>query len=49
MPCWADEQDRTLQNLVHKYIVNFQNIEPNYLFKVTQEHFPNFIGEGKSA
>jgi hypothetical protein len=49
MSRWSDEQDVLLRNLVKKNLVNYTNLEPNYLFKVTQEHFPNFIRTGASA
>jgi hypothetical protein len=49
MSCWSDEQDILLRNLIKKNLVNYTNLEPNYLFEVTQEHFPNFIGTGASA
>ena len=49
MSRWGDEQDRQLRNLVRTNAINYQNLDPNYLFEVTQTHFPGFIGEGPSA
>jgi hypothetical protein len=49
MSRWSDEQDVLLRNLLKKNLVNYTNLEPNYLFKVTQEHFPNFIGTGAAV
>jgi hypothetical protein len=46
---WTDEQDTALRNLVCKNLINYTNLEPNYLFEVTQEYFPDFIGTGASA
>jgi hypothetical protein len=49
MSHWTNKQSNHLRNLVRKNLVNYTNLEPNYLFKVTQEHFPNFMGRGPSA
>jgi hypothetical protein len=49
MSRWSNEQDALLLALAKKNIVNYNNIEPDYLFDVTQEHFPNFIGTVASA
>ena len=49
MSRWTDEQDAALRKLVSKNIISYTNLEPNYLFEVTQEHFPDFIGTGTSA
>ena len=49
MSRWTDEQDAALRKLVNKNIITYTNLEPNYLFEVTQEHFPDFIGTGTSA
>lgn len=49
MSRWTDEQDAALRKLVNKNIITYTNLEPNYLFKVTQEHFPDFIRTGASA
>ncbi len=46
MSRWTNEQDTHLRHLVRKNIVSYTNLEPNYLFEVTQEHFPDFIGTG---
>ena len=46
---WTDEQDAALRKLVNKNLINYTNLEPNYLFEVTQEYFPDFIGTGASA
>jgi len=46
---WTDEQDAALRKLVNKNIITYTNLELNYLFEVTQEHFPDFIGTGASA
>jgi hypothetical protein len=49
MSCWSNKQDHLLCNLIKKNIVNYTNLELNYLFKVTQEHFPNFVRQGPTA
>ena len=49
MSRWTDKQDAALRKLVNKNIITYTNLEPNYLFEVTQEHFPDFIGTGASA
>ncbi len=49
MSRWSNEQDLFLCKLVKKDIVNYTNLKPNYLFDITQEHFPNFIGQGPTA
>ncbi len=49
MSCWTNEQSNYLCNLVRKNLVNYTYLEPNYLFEVTQEHFPDFIEQGPSA
>ena len=49
MSRWSDEQDRLLRKLVRTNQINYQNLEPNYLFEVTQTYFPEFVGEGASA
>ena len=49
MSRWTDEQDTLLRKLVARNIITYTNLEPNYLFEVTQEHFPSFVGTGPSA
>lgn len=49
MSRWGEEQDRQLRNLVRTNQINYLNLEPNYLFEVTQTYWPEFIGEGPSA
>ena len=49
MSRWSSKEDACLRQLVCKNIVNYTNLEPNYLFKVTQEHFPQLIGRGPWA
>jgi len=49
MSRWGDPQDRELRNLVRRNEINYQNLEPNYLFEVMQQHWPDFVGEGPSA
>ena len=49
MPRWTDEQDTKLRNLVKNNSVTYTNLEPSYLFEVTQEYFPDFIGTGLRA
>jgi hypothetical protein len=46
MSRWSDEQNTKLRDLVRKNIVSYTNLEPNYLFEVSQEHFPDFIVSG---
>ena len=49
MSRWTDKQDAELRQLVNKNILTYTNLEPNYLFEVTKEHFPSFIGTGSQA
>ena len=49
MSRWSDEQDRLLRKLVRRNQINYQNLEPNYLFETTQAFFPDHVGEGPSA
>ena len=49
MSRWSEEQDRLLRKLVRTNQINYQNLEPNYLFETTQAFFPDHIGEGTSA
>jgi hypothetical protein len=49
MSRWSDKQDLYLCKLVKKNIINYNNLKPNYLFGVTQEHLLDFIGTGASA
>jgi hypothetical protein len=49
MSCWTNEQDSQLRHLVKKKLVTYTNLATNYLFEVTQEHFPDFIGPGTHA
>ncbi len=49
MSRWTNKQDSQLRHLVKKNLVTYTNLEPNYLFEVTQEHFPDFIGTGTQA
>ena len=49
MSRWSSQEDLRLRQLVRRNIINYTNIEPNYLFEVTQEHFPQFIGTGPQA
>ena len=48
-PRWTDQQDAQLWQLVRNNSINYQNLEPNYLFEVSQEFFPDFIGSGSSG
>jgi hypothetical protein len=49
MSRWTDEQDTALRKLVKDNIITYTNLEPNYLFEVSQEHFPDFVGTGTST
>ena len=49
MSSWINKQDSEFHQIVNKNLVNYTNLDPNYLFEVTQEHFPSFIGTGSSA
>ncbi len=49
MSRWSNKQDLFLCKLVKMNIVNYTNLKPNYLFDITQEHFPTFIGQGPTA
>ena len=49
MSRWSDKQDNLLRNLVKKNLINYTNLELNYLFEVTQEHFLTFLGTGASS
>ena len=48
-PRWTDQQDVQLRQLVRNNSINYQNLEPNYLFEVSQEFFLDFIGSGSSG
>ncbi len=44
---WTDEQDAALRKLVNKNLINYTNLELNYLFEVTQEYFPISSGQAQ--
>jgi hypothetical protein len=46
---WAQAEDNLLRQLIRSGTVNPANLEPDYLFQVTQDHFPAFVGEGATG
>lgn len=46
---WGPAEDLLLRQHIHSGLINPQNLDPIYLFQVTQDHFPAFIGEGASS
>ena len=43
---WSGKQDTDLQELLGNNIVDYRNRNPDYLFQITEEHFPAYITPG---
>jgi hypothetical protein len=43
---WSGTQEKGLQKLIRNNIVNYRNRNPDYLFLITEEHFPDYISPG---
>jgi hypothetical protein len=43
---WSSKQETELQELLRNNIVDYKNRNPDYLFQITEEHFPAFITPG---
>jgi hypothetical protein len=46
---WGTTNDKLLGDLLHSNTINSRNRTAEYLFSVTEEHFPNFISPGMSG
>ena len=40
---WSGKQEEDLRDLICYNIVDYRNRNPDYLFEITEEHFPDFI------
>jgi hypothetical protein len=43
---WSRIQEEELQNLIRSNTVDYRNRNPDYLFQITEEHFPAYITPG---
>jgi len=43
---WSIKQEEDLQDLIRNNIVDYRNRNPDYLFQITEEHFPAYITPG---
>ena len=43
---WSGKQDTELQELLRNNIIDYRNRNPDYLFQITEEHFPAYITPG---
>ena len=43
---WSSKQEEDLQDLIRNNIVDYRNRNPDYLFQITEEHFPAYITPG---
>jgi hypothetical protein len=46
---WGTTKDKLLGDLLCSNTINYRNQTAEYLFSVTEEHFPNFISPGTSG
>ena len=46
---WSVKQEEDLETLIRNNIVDFRNRNPDYLFQITEEHFPAYITPGASG
>jgi hypothetical protein len=37
------EQEADLKNFIHSNTINYRNRAPDYLFKISEQYFPDFI------
>ena len=49
MARWSEVENALLRQLIRSGTVNPSNLDPDYLFQVTQDHFPAFTGVGQSG
>jgi hypothetical protein len=43
---WSKKQEDRLKDLICSNSVNYKNQTPEYLYKITEQYFPNFISPG---
>ena len=43
---WSKQQETELQELIRSNVVDYRNRNPDYLFQITEEHFPAYITPG---
>ncbi len=46
---WSGKQEEDLRDLIRNNIVDYRNRNPDYLFEITEEHFPDFISSGTAG
>ena len=46
---WSIKQEEALQDLIQNNIVDYRNRNPDYLFQITEEHFPTYITPGTTG
>ena len=46
---WSEREDTLLRQLIRSGAINPSNLDPTYLFEITQQHFPEFVGVGQSG
>ena len=46
---WSGKQEEVLQDLIRNNVVDYRNRNPDYLFQITEEHFPDFISSGAAG
>jgi hypothetical protein len=49
MVWWSAVENSLLQKLICTGTINPSNSEPGYLFQITQDHFPAFLGVGATG
>ena len=43
---WSGKQEEVLQDLIRNNVVSYRKRNPDYLFQITEEHFPDYITPG---
>lgn len=46
---WSVAQENELQKLIRLNVVDYKNRNPEYLFQITEEHFPDYISPGSKG
>ena len=46
---WSGKQEKDLRDIISNNIVDYRNRNPDYLFEITKEHFPDFISSGAAG
>ena len=46
---WSKKEEEHLRDLIQDNIVDYRNRNPDYLFQITEEHFPDFISSGAAG